>query len=101
MRKRKVRLDDEIRVWLPDLGDGSHAPEDIPILIIHEDESFVVVNKPPGMVTHPAKGNWSGTLVNALQFHFDSLSTVAGAHRPGIVHRLDEEVIRPLKAEFE
>ena len=87
----KVRLDDEIRVWLPDLGDGSHAPEDIPIPIIYEDESFVVVNKPPGMVTHPAKGNWSGTLVNALQFHFDSLSTVAGAHRPGIVHRLDRD----------
>jgi 23S rRNA pseudouridine1911/1915/1917 synthase len=87
----KVRLDDEIRVWLPDLGDGSHSPEDIPIPIIYEDEGFVVVNKPPGMVTHPAKGNWSGTLVNALQFHFDALSSVGGAHRPGIVHRLDRD----------
>jgi 23S rRNA pseudouridine1911/1915/1917 synthase len=87
----KVRLDDEIRVWLPDLGDDTPTPENIPIPIIYEDESFVVVNKPPGMVTHPAKGNWSGTLVNALQFHFDTLSTIAGEHRPGIVHRLDRD----------
>ncbi|MBX6315000.1 MAG: RluA family pseudouridine synthase [Isosphaeraceae bacterium] len=87
----KVRTDDVIRVWLPDLGDGCPTPEDIPLTIVYEDESFVVVDKPPGMVTHPAKGNWSGTLVNALQFHFDRLSTVGGELRPGIVHRLDRD----------
>ncbi len=87
----KVREGDEIRVWLPDLGDGTHPPEDIPLEIIYEDATFTVVNKPPGLVTHPAKGNWSGTMVNALQFHFDSLSTVGGENRPGIVHRLDRD----------
>lgn len=87
----KVRLDDLITVWLPELADDAPTPEDIPIPVVYEDETFVVVNKPPGMVTHPAKGNWSGTLVNALQFHFDTLSTVAGANRPGIVHRLDRD----------
>ena len=87
----QVRLDDQIRVWLPELADEAPAPEDIPIPVVYEDEALVVVNKPPGMVTHPAKGNWSGTLVNALQFHFDTLSTVGGEHRPGIVHRLDRD----------
>jgi 23S rRNA pseudouridine1911/1915/1917 synthase len=87
----KVRLDDHIRVWLPELADEIPAPENIPITVVYEDEAFVVVNKGPGMVTHPAKGHWSGTLVNAIQYHFDTLSTVAGAHRPGIVHRLDRD----------
>ncbi|MDB5349158.1 MAG: pseudouridine synthase, RluA family [Planctomycetota bacterium] len=87
----KVRLDDLISVRLPELADDAPVPEDIPIPVIYEDETFVVVNKPPGMVTHPAKGNWSGTLVNALQFHFDTLSTIAGENRPGIVHRLDRD----------
>ena len=87
----KVRLDDLISVWLPELADDAPVPEDIPIPVVYEDDTFVVVNKPPGMVTHPAKGNWSGTLVNALQFHFDTLSTVAGENRPGIVHRLDRD----------
>jgi 23S rRNA pseudouridine1911/1915/1917 synthase len=87
----RVREGDEIRIWLPDLGDGSFVPEDIPIGIVYEDEYFTVVNKPPGLVTHPGRGNWSGTLVNALQFHFDSLSTVGGDNRPGIVHRLDRD----------
>ena len=87
----RVRLGDEIRVWLPELADEIPAPEDIPIEIMYEDEGFTVVNKPPGMVTHPSKGHWTGTLVNALQFHYDSLSTLAGEHRPGIVHRLDRD----------
>ncbi len=87
----KVREGDQIRVWLPDLGDGSHVPEDIPLRIVFEDAAFTVVDKPPGLVTHPAKGNWTGTMVNALQFHFDTLSTVGGEHRPGIVHRLDRD----------
>src|SRR5215218_7306858 len=87
----RVRLDDQIRVWLPELADEAPTPEEIPIPVVYEDEALVVVNKPPGMVTHPAKGNWSGTLVNALQFHFDTLSTIAGENRPGIVHRLDRD----------
>lgn len=87
----KVRVDDLIRVWLPELAPDVVVPEDIPIRIVYEDAYFAVVDKPPGLVTHPAKGHWSGTLVNALQFHFDTLSTVAGEHRPGIVHRLDRD----------
>jgi 23S rRNA pseudouridine1911/1915/1917 synthase len=87
----KVREGDLICVWLPELADDAPMPEDIPLTIAYEDEAFVVVNKPPGLVTHPAKGHWSGTLVNALQFHFDKLSTVGGAERPGIVHRLDRD----------
>ncbi len=87
----KVRVGDVITAWLPELAEAVHAPEDIPIEIVHEDDAFVVVNKPAGLVTHPAKGNWSGTLVNALQFHFDRLSTVGGENRPGIVHRLDRD----------
>ena len=87
----KVRLDDLIRVWLPELADDAPVPEDLPIGIVHDDPAFTVVNKPAGMVVHPAKGHWSGTLVNALQFHFDTLSTVGGENRPGIVHRLDRD----------
>jgi 23S rRNA pseudouridine1911/1915/1917 synthase len=87
----KIRVGDVVRVWLPELQDSTPAPEEIPIDVIYEDEVLTVVNKPPGMVTHPAKGNWKGTLVNALQFHYDSLSTLAGENRPGIVHRLDRD----------
>ena len=87
----KVRLDDSIRIWLPDLGDGSIPAEDIPLSVAYEDEAMVVVDKGPGMVTHPARGHWSGTLANALQHHFDNLSTMGGALRPGIVHRLDRD----------
>ena len=87
----KIRAGDLVRVWLPELPDMIPVAEDIPIEVVYEDETLTVVNKPPGMVTHPAKGNWQGTLVNALQFHYDSLSTLAGENRPGIVHRLDRD----------
>lgn len=87
----RVREGDEIRIWLPELADDTPVPEDIPLEVVYEDAAFTVVNKPAGMVTHPAKGHWSGTLVNAIQFRFDSLSTLAGEHRPGIVHRLDRD----------
>lgn len=87
----RVREGDRIRIWLPELSDGAAAPEDVPLDLLHDDDAFTLVNKPAGMVTHPAKGHWAGTLVNALQFHFDTLSTVAGANRPGIVHRLDRD----------
>lgn len=88
---QKVREGDVIRIFLPDLGDGLPTPENIPLRIVHEDEFLVVVDKAPGMVTHPARGNWSGTLVNALQYHFENLSSVGGSFRPGIVHRLDRD----------
>jgi 23S rRNA pseudouridine1911/1915/1917 synthase len=87
----KVRAGDVVKLWLPELLDSAPKAEDIPIQVVYEDESLTVVNKPAGLVTHPAKGNWSGTLVNAIQFHLDSLSTVAGEDRPGIVHRLDRD----------
>jgi 23S rRNA pseudouridine1911/1915/1917 synthase len=66
------------------------VPEEIPLDILYEDEAIIVVDKPPGMVVHPAAGNYSGTLVNALQFHCRSLSGIGGVMRPGIVHRLDK-----------
>jgi 23S rRNA pseudouridine1911/1915/1917 synthase len=87
----QVKRGDHIRIWLPELNDEPPEPEPIPLDIIYEDEFFIVVNKPPGMVVHPAKGHWRGTLVNALQYHFDQLSKIAGPHRPGIVHRLDRD----------
>ncbi len=87
----KVRNGDVIRVHLPHGHASRPTPEDIPIEILYEDDYLAVVNKPPNMVVHPAKGNWSGTLVNALQFHFSQLSNINGDYRPGIVHRLDRD----------
>jgi 23S rRNA pseudouridine1911/1915/1917 synthase len=88
----KVRVADRIRIWLPESTHGPPTPEDIPLDILYEDEFLAIINKPFNMVVHPAKGNWSGTLVNALQFHFGSdLSKYNGDYRPGIVHRLDRD----------
>ncbi len=81
-----------IRVVLPDLREVDLTAENIPLDIIYEDDDIVVVNKPRGMVVHPAAGNWSGTLVNALMYHCgESLSGINGEHRPGIVHRIDKD----------
>lgn len=66
-------------------------PENIPLDILYEDDQLAAVNKPAGMVVHPAKGHWSGTLASALAFHFGQLSSVGGLTRPGIVHRLDRD----------
>lgn len=66
-------------------------PEDIPLHILFEDDTMVAINKPPGMVVHPAKGHWSGTLTAGLAFHFKQLSGIGGPTRPGIVHRLDRD----------
>lgn len=88
---RRLRINDLISVKLPELPDRTLPPEDIPLDILHEDESIVVLNKPPGLIVHPGKGNYRGTLAGALQFHFNRLSDVAGQLRPGIVHRLDRE----------
>lgn len=65
--------------------------EDIPLDILLEDDQLIVVNKPPAMVVHPAKGHWSGTLTAGLMYHFENLSSIGGDHRPGIVHRLDRD----------
>ena len=76
---------------IPDPVDTDAKPENIPIDIVYEDDSLLVVNKPKGMVVHPAPGNYSGTLVNALLYHCDRrLSGINGVIRPGIVHRIDK-----------
>lgn len=82
---------DEIRVLLPTPTPVEAIPEDIPLDIVYEDSHIVVVNKPRGMVVHPAAGNACGTLVNALLFHCKDLSTIGGQVRPGIVHRIDKD----------
>jgi 23S rRNA pseudouridine1911/1915/1917 synthase len=87
----KVRYGDHIRVWLPEPAHEVPVPEDIPLDILYEDEFLALINKPADMVVHPAKGHWTGTLVNALQFHFGQLSHLSGDYRPGIVHRLDRD----------
>jgi 23S rRNA pseudouridine1911/1915/1917 synthase len=87
----KIRAGDQVRVWLPELPDPTPVAEEIPIDVVYEDEALTVVNKAADMVTHPSRGNWRGTLVNAVQHHYDQLSTIAGEDRPGIVHRLDRD----------
>ena len=87
----KVRSGDHLRIQLPEPKHDLPVPEDIPLDVLYEDEWLALVNKPPDMVVHPAKGNWSGTLVNALQFHFSELSNANGTYRAGIVHRLDRD----------
>ena len=87
----KLKLGDEIIVTLPEPQPLDVQPENIPLDIIYEDEDGVVVNKARGMVVHPAAGNYSGTLVNALLYHCKNLSGINGVIRPGIVHRLDKD----------
>jgi 23S rRNA pseudouridine1911/1915/1917 synthase len=85
----RVRAGEEIQVELPEAAPLEAAPEPIPLDIIYEDAGIIVVNKPAGMVVHPGAGITSGTLANALVYHFSQLSQTQGALRPGIVHRLD------------
>jgi 23S rRNA pseudouridine1911/1915/1917 synthase len=87
----KIRYGDRVRIQPPEPTHDLPVPEDIPLDILYEDEYLAVINKPHDMVVHPAKGHWSGTLVNALQFHFRQLSQLNGDYRPGIVHRLDRD----------
>jgi 23S rRNA pseudouridine1911/1915/1917 synthase len=87
----KVRHGDFIRIVPPPPSHPLPVPEDIPLDVLYEDDWLAVVNKPPDMVVHPAKGHWSGTLVNALRFRFDHLSSESGDYRPGVVHRLDRD----------
>ncbi len=91
-KNAKASVGDNLLVELPEPEKVEIAPENIPLDIIFEDADIVVVNKPRGMVVHPAPGNWSGTLVNALMYHCgDSLSGINGEIRPGIVHRIDKD----------
>ena len=88
----KLKKNDEVIVIIPDPEELSVEAENIPLEILYEDEYLLVVNKPKGMVVHPAPGNYSGTLVNALMYHCkDSLSGINGVLRPGIVHRIDKD----------
>lgn len=87
----KLHINDEVEVELLTSPAATFAAEDIPLEIVYEDSDLIVVNKPAGVVVHPAAGINSGTLVNALAYHFEQLSTQAGAIRPGIVHRLDKD----------
>lgn len=87
----KIKQGDDVRVELPEPVVLDVKPENIDIEILYEDEDIAVVNKPQGMVVHPAAGNYSGTLVNALMARCSSLSTINGVIRPGIVHRIDKD----------
>lgn len=87
----RVKSGETIRILIPPPQKLEAKPEKIPLDILYEDDDIVVVNKPKGMVVHPAPGNYSGTLVNALLYHCDNLSGINGKMRPGIVHRLDKD----------
>lgn len=88
----KLKLNDEINITLPEPKEADIKAENIPLDIVYEDNDLLVVNKPRGMVVHPAPGNYEGTLVNALMYHCkDSLSGINGVLRPGIVHRIDKD----------
>ncbi len=88
----KIREGDQVSLSVPDALPLFAKPEEIPLEILYEDSDLLVVNKPQGMVVHPAAGHMSGTLVNALLFHCgDSLSGINGVLRPGIVHRIDRD----------
>lgn len=86
-----VKFNDVIEVQWEEKSDDLTPAQDIPLTIIHEDKDLLVINKPAGLVVHPANGNPDGTLVNALLYHIKKLSTVGGVIRPGIVHRLDKD----------
>ena len=90
-KKSSVKAGDSVEITLPDAVPLEAKAEDIPLDILYEDGDLLVVNKPKGMVVHPAAGNFEGTLVNALLSHCkDSLSGIGGVMRPGIIHRIDK-----------
>ena len=91
-QKARIAAGDVVDITVPVAEDSHIGPEDIPLFIVHEDEDLIVIDKPAGMVVHPAPGSPSGTLVNALLHHFGGeLSGVGGEKRPGIVHRIDKD----------
>ncbi len=88
----KLKGNDVVTVDIPPVKETETLPEDIPITIVYEDEDIAVIDKPKGMVVHPAAGNENGTLVNALLYHMgERLSGIGGERRPGIVHRIDKD----------
>lgn len=90
--KYKLRVGEEVVLVAPEPVEAEPVPENIPLDILYEDGDLIVINKPVGMVVHPAPGNLTGTLVNALLYHCgDSLKGIGGVKRPGIVHRLDKD----------
>ena len=91
-KKHSVAYGDEVDIDLPEPKECEALPENIPLNVVYEDDYIIVINKPSGMVVHPAPGNYSGTLVNALLYHCkNSLSGIGGVMRPGIVHRIDKD----------
>ena len=89
-KNEKLIAGDQLDVTLPEIREVAIEPENIPLDVVYEDSDVIVINKPKGLVVHPAAGHWSGTLVNALMYHCkDSLSGINGELRPGIVHRID------------
>ena len=91
-KKYSVKANDEIDITLPEAEEYEALPENIPLDVVYEDSDIIVINKVSGMVVHPAPGNYTGTLVNALLYHCkDSLSGIGGVMRPGIVHRIDKD----------
>jgi 23S rRNA pseudouridine1911/1915/1917 synthase len=88
----RVKVGEKVEIDVPEVVDSDILPENIPLEICYEDEDVLVVNKPRGMVVHPAPGHYSGTLVNALLYHCkQDLSGIGGVARPGIVHRIDKD----------
>ena len=88
----RLKLSDKVVMDVPPLEEAAPEPENIPLDIYYEDDDLLIINKPAGMVVHPAPGHWGGTMVNALLYHCgDSLSGIGGVRRPGIVHRLDKD----------
>ncbi|HKY09813.1 MAG TPA: RluA family pseudouridine synthase [Candidatus Binatia bacterium] len=87
----RIKLNDEIVLRLLPVRIPTVSSEDLPLEILYEDMDLIVINKPAGLTVHPAAGNWTGTLVNALLFHCPDISAIGGERRPGIVHRLDKD----------
>lgn len=87
----RLAFGDVVELAVPELREAAARPEEIPLNVVYEDGSLLVINKPRGLVVHPAAGNESGTLVNALLSHCKDLSGIAGELKPGIVHRLDKD----------
>lgn len=87
----KLKINDNIKLIIPDAKEPEIEPVKMGLNIIYEDDDIIVVNKPPGLVVHPVPGNWNNTLVNGLLAYSDDLSGINGVKRPGIVHRLDKD----------
>ena len=90
-KNAKTTAGEAYEVDVPEPREIGILPEDIPLDVVYEDGDVIVINKPKGLVVHPAAGHWSGTLVNALLYHCKDLSGINGALRPGIVHRIDKD----------